>query len=124
MGRYYDGDIEGKFWFAIQASNAGDRFGVQGQTPNYLEYYFDQSNLDDIKDEVENIKNTLGTYKEKIDDFFNIGRTYTHEQLADFLKVDIEKCRLLLREYADLELGEKILKCVEQNGSCEFRAEL
>ena len=27
MGRYYSGDIEGKFWFAVQSSNAADRFG-------------------------------------------------------------------------------------------------
>ena len=40
MGRYYSGDIEGKFGFAIQNSNAADRFGVTGQTPNFLEYYF------------------------------------------------------------------------------------
>ncbi len=28
MGRYYSGDIEGKFWFAVQSSYAADRFGV------------------------------------------------------------------------------------------------
>ena len=30
MGRYYTGDIEGKFWFGIQSSNSADRFGVIG----------------------------------------------------------------------------------------------
>ena len=24
MGRYYHGDIEGKFWFAVQSSNDAD----------------------------------------------------------------------------------------------------
>ena len=24
MGRYYQGDIEGKFWFAVQSSNDAD----------------------------------------------------------------------------------------------------
>ena len=40
MGRYYTGDIEGKFAFGVQASDAADQFGVEGQTPEYLEYYF------------------------------------------------------------------------------------
>ena len=33
MGRYYSGDIEGKFWFALQSSDAADRFGVVGTQP-------------------------------------------------------------------------------------------
>ncbi len=31
MGRYYNGDIEGKFMFAVQSSDDADFFGVQGQ---------------------------------------------------------------------------------------------
>ena len=41
MGRYYSGDIEGKFWFAIQSSDDADYFGVEGVS-NYLGYYFDK----------------------------------------------------------------------------------
>lgn len=40
MGRYYSGDIEGKFWFAVQSSNAADRFGVSGNEPNFIQYHF------------------------------------------------------------------------------------
>jgi hypothetical protein len=46
MGRYYSGDIEGKFWFALQDSDAADRFGVEGDQPNYITYYFDEDNLE------------------------------------------------------------------------------
>ena len=28
MGRHYDGDIEGKFWFAVQSSDDGEYFGA------------------------------------------------------------------------------------------------
>ena len=28
MGRYYSGDIEGKFWFGIQPSNDAEQFGA------------------------------------------------------------------------------------------------
>ena len=37
MGRYYDGDIEGKFWFGIQDTSDGDFFGKQHQ--NILENF-------------------------------------------------------------------------------------
>lgn len=124
MGRYYNGDIEGQFWFAVQASDAADRFGVTGTPPNYLNYYFDTDNLPDIKNGVEEILKNLGNYKQKIDEFFSKKSAYTDEELQKYLGVDEEKERYLLSEYADLHLGEKILKCVEENGSCEFETEL
>ena len=49
MGRYYNGDIEGKFWFAIQSSTDADFFGVVGSEPSYLDYYFSEDNLKDIE---------------------------------------------------------------------------
>jgi len=45
MGRYYDGDITGKFWFALQDSNAADQFGVTGYQPDTLEYSFCKDDL-------------------------------------------------------------------------------
>ena len=54
MGRYYNGDIEGKFVFGSQSSAAADRFGVAGHTPGYLEYYYDETNLDDLETELKN----------------------------------------------------------------------
>ena len=41
MGRYYNGDIDGKFWFAVQSSDDADFFGVQGES-SYLSYYFSE----------------------------------------------------------------------------------
>ena len=29
MGRHYDGDISGKFWFGIQSSNDAVHFGAE-----------------------------------------------------------------------------------------------
>ena len=29
MGRYYGGDIEGKFWFGVQSSDDADHFGIR-----------------------------------------------------------------------------------------------
>ncbi len=42
MGRYYDGDIQGKFWFAVQSSDDGEFFGSQECGNNYIEYYLDR----------------------------------------------------------------------------------
>ena len=64
MGRYYSGDIEGKFWFALQSSDAADRFGVVGTQPNVLNYYFDESDLEAVEEEIANIENIAVTPEE------------------------------------------------------------
>ena len=47
MGRYYHGDIEGKFWFGVQSSTDAEFFGVEGNA-NFLHYYFDEDNKKDV----------------------------------------------------------------------------
>ena len=54
MGRYYYGDIEGKFWFAVQSSYAADRFGVGASCENM--YHFNGDNLDSLEKEISNIE--------------------------------------------------------------------
>jgi len=128
MGRYYSGDIEGKFWFAVQSSTSADRFGVEGQS-NYLDYYFDTDNLSCIKSELLKIEKNLGEDLGLLDKFFSERTSYNNEILIKFFKEngktksssDIYK---MLEEYADYELGNKILKQVEEHGECSFEAEL
>ena len=63
MGRYYNGDINGKFWFAVQNSNDANHFGVRGiyflqsdgkklyEEAEYydgLEYYFGEEHLSGV----------------------------------------------------------------------------
>ncbi len=118
MGRYYSGDIEGKFWFGVQSSNAADRFGSVGSC-HYISYYFDEDHLDDIKQELKNIEEILGEQLALIEDFFSKVNGYNDQTLKDAgIKLDS------LSEYADYLLGKKILQCVEENGSCSFDAEL
>lgn len=118
MGRYYSGDIDGKFWFAVQNSDAADRFGVTGETPNILNYYFDESNLDDVESEIKSIEESLGDKVKILDDFFDKTNGYTDKDLED-IGID----RNDLSDYADLELGKKIRDCIKENGSCSFEAE-
>ena len=47
MGRYYHGDIEGKFWVGVQSSDDGEFFGAQ-ESRNHS--YNDQMIIDYYKE--------------------------------------------------------------------------
>ena len=123
MGRNYFGDIDGRFWVAVQPSDAADRFGVTGVQPEELYYYFDKGNLDDVEEELKVIKNQLGNYRTKMKEFFKIRGSYSDEDLANYLGISRHKVESLLKDYADYELGMKIRKSILENGQCEFTAE-
>ena len=120
MGRYYSGDIEGKFWVAVQDSADADFFGVTGTQPDLLQYYFDEDDLDKIKEGVKSCLTVLGDWKKKLDDFFETKGGYNEKMLEDEIGL---KDMSMVEWYARLDLGEKILKCVEENGSCQFEVE-
>ena len=114
MGRYYSGDIEGKFWFAIQSSDDADYFGVEGvsnfgaisltQIPgdpdsiigNKARGVFwtkpDSSGKEEIRDE----KINEAAYSEFIDEYKN---TYFKE-VFDVLssKYKLGRVRILLKQ--------------------------
>jgi hypothetical protein len=115
MGRYYSGDIEGKFMFAVQSSTAADRFGSVHYETNYVEYYFDEDQLDEIKAELEKLKPNY----DKVEKFFETRQAYNDEELKENNIDEIE-----LSDYADYVLGKKILDCILKNGECNFTAEL
>ena len=136
MGRYYNGDINGKFYFGVQSSNDASFFGGSECEPNYIEYYFDSNDLEDIENGIKECKEELGELKQQIDKFFNDVNGYNDKIIADYwikeFGVDLEykdgvydmEKKIKLEWYARLELGEKILKCVKDNGECTFEAEL
>lgn len=125
MGRYYTGDIEGKFWFGVQDSTDAKFFGGEEIEPNFVEYYFSPDDLSSIVKGIKKCKEELGEFKAKIDQFFNsIKGGYTDEQLSGALKLSATETHQKLEWYARLELGEKIHKCVKENKSCSFQAEL
>lgn len=130
MGRYYSGDIEGKFWFGVQSSDAADRFGVEGYSPSYIEYDFEAGDLEGVEDELESIKAELGENLERLDKFFDENDSYNEEKLAKYfkkefnLKLDSWDISDMLSEYADYYLGIKIRDCLKEKGYCSFTAEL
>jgi hypothetical protein len=126
MGRYYNGDIEGKFWFGVQSSDDGDFFGSKGEEPNtFLNYHFTKDeHLKDIKKGIKECEKELGTWKEKLDKFFTDNNGYNDKMIEDQLGLKKEKSKELLEWYARLELGNQILECVMKQGDCSFEAEL
>lgn len=136
MGRYYSGDIEGKFWFGVQSSYDADYFGVEGEPvywdedaeeneePYSLGYGFTTENLGTINEGIDTCLEVLGEYKEKIDKFFEVRTGYNNEDLEKEFGLSKERVQELLENYARLELGMAIKKCVEDTGQCYFDAEL
>ena len=118
MGRYYSGDIDGKFWFALQGSNAADRFGVTGEQPNTLIYYFSEDDLEGVEAEIKNIEESLGDKLQLIDKFFEERNGYNDKMLEEAGITTDE-----LRDYADLGLGKQIRDSIIENGQCSFEAE-
>jgi len=124
MGRYYTGDIEGKFWFGVQDSDDASFFGGVGGEPTYLSYYFDGGDTEDIAKGIKTCKKELGKYEKMINEFFAENNGYSFEKLSEYLEVEEKEARALLEWHARLGLGEEIAKCVKENGECQFEAEL
>lgn len=136
MGRYYSGDIDGKFWFGIQESDDADFFGYEGQylywddeeeddsEPYALSYYFEEEDLDEINEGIRLCQEHIGEYKERFDTFFQENDTYTPELLSESTGCKLDGIEDMLKYYARLELGIKIKKCVEDTGVCSFDAYL
>jgi hypothetical protein len=124
MGRYYNGDIDGKFMFGVQNSDAADRFGVTGSQPSELYYYFDNENLEDVQKELERIEETCEPYLSAITNYFEAQPYYNDKDMAGHLGVTEEILKKYLSEFADYRLGKQIEEKIIEIGSCEFTAEL
>jgi len=137
MGRYYNGDIEGKFWFAVQSSYDASFFGgsedeVYHQDengddypePSETQYLFQTGDLEKIGHGIEECLRELGDKKEKLDAFFADFYGYNDTMVSESLEIEVIEVRPLLKWYARLELGVKISDCVKKKGQCSFTAEL
>ena len=128
MGRYYSGDIEGKFWFAVQSSGDASFFGVEPSEPNSLQYDFSKDDLPKVVIGIKQCEEALFPYLEKLTAFFSKGGKgwsgYNDEMIEKELEIDNEKTKELLKWFARLELGRKIEKCLKKQEYCSFEAEL
>lgn len=119
MGRYYYGDIQGKFWFGLQSSDAASQFGGE-QEIDSIPYYYSEESMEEI---IEGLKNLLkdGGYEKirKVNHFFLSNLGYNSEMLKEkgLSEEDV-------RKYADFLLGMKIKRCVKLTGECSFEANI
>jgi len=117
MGRYYNGDIEGKFWFGVQPSNAPERFGGRIYEPSFIEYYFDDKDLPKLKEELDAIEQSDSFENTK--EFFKDRSLYNDEEAKEHNVSEKD-----IRNYADYKLGVQIKESIEETGECQFSAEL
>lgn len=125
MGRYYSGDIEGKFWFGVQNSDAADRFGSTGFEPNYISYFFDKELLPKVEAELKVIENTIGLDNMKlIDSFFESVNGYNDKIMKEFHPDLLSIWNTHASDYTDYKLGKKIRDYLLEHNYCKFNAEL
>ena len=118
MGRFYSGDIEGKFWFAVQPSDAPSRFGAEPHEPSYVQYsFFESEHLELVQKELDEIESKIDLAKLK--KFFHTFSEYDNKMLqeAGITKEDV-------RDYADYQLGKQIEESLQACGQCCFDAEI
>lgn len=131
MGRYYEGDIEGKFWFGIQDSDDGEFFGTKDMGNSYINYCVENDNKNKVDKGIENCKIKLGEWLIIFDTFFNENNAYNDLKIEDFIiknhyKVDFKDYREKLEWYARLQMGKKMKIFFDKNLEDElwFTAEL
>ena len=129
MGRYYTGDIEGKFWFSVQSSDDADFFGVDGEART-LDYYYGEDTLPKVEEGIKDCKSSLGKNEKLLDDFFKDCDSYNDSMLVDYLnkitnQIHTEQgVKFFLEWYARLQLGKEIRDCIKEHGQCNFEAEI
>ena len=126
MGRYYWGDIEGKFWFAVQSSDDASNFGVDGEyheKTGTIDYEFHKDDLPKVDEQLLAIKHKLGSYMGELDEFFEKNNGYNDEMVVEQTNISAAEVNTCLRLYARYGLGVEIRDCILKNGSCMFEAE-
>ena len=120
MGRYYHGDIEGKFMFAVQSSDAGQRFGAFEIEPHYIEYCVNRESVNDINKELQKI--VEAGHVVRVKNMFDNVNGYNDATMKEYGVSQKD-----LAEYADYQLGRKMVNFFEENEDAEhlyFNAEL
>ena len=73
---------------------------------------------------MSNIAKNLGSNLILLHKFFTDNTGYTDQKVAEYLDVELDVAKKLLKDYADFELGIEIAEAVRTTGQCEFTAEL
>ena len=108
MGRYYSGDINGKFMFAVQRTDAGTRFGATEQEAYIVEYAVNREQYNRIQKELESILKTGSV--DRVNKMFDEHNSYNNERMKEYNVTDSD-----LEQYADYVLGSKMKDWFDKN---------
>jgi len=141
MGRHYDGDIEGKFWFAVQSSDDGEYFGAfditeENTDSDYHEGFTDYviyfSDIDKVKEGIDLCKRQLRGNYIILNEFFSSSNGYNDEMIIEHyqktrgIHINEDFLREQLTIFARLDFGTQILLYFNENPGedCHFTAEM
>jgi len=126
MGRNYDGDVEGKWWFGVQSSDTPERFGGY---ETHIDYTI--CNDDTFKSGIKLIKEDLGDKLEWLQQFFDENNGYNDAMLMEFMmkknpRYDKSELRRDLENFADYEFAMQVKEYFDDTGEeyCNVNSEL
>lgn len=132
MGRYYHGDIEGKFWFAMMNSNVASAFGDYGEDMFYCEERECEVRASEIEELSEEERESLcgeptyiyySYYYNKSE-----GKEYSNFEIETLLE-KIQESQSLIGRYGNLidEAKQKAMQSEDEiereNGKKKLKAE-
>ena len=117
MGRYITGDIDHKFWFGIQSSDAASKFGGE-MSQSYIQYAYG-----DIEDfNIETLDALIKTFNTDFDE--KVDKTTDPEWFYEWYDSKIGVSGSAAELVADVQLGIRIYQYILEEGQCYFEAEL
>ena len=126
MGRYYDGDVEGKWWFGVQSSDTPERFGGY---ETHIDYTI--CNDDTFKSGIKLIKEDLGDKLEWLQQFFDENNGYNDAMLMEFMikknpRYDKSELSQDLENFADYDFAMQVKEYFDDTGNeyCHVNSEL
>ena len=126
MGRYYDGDVEGKWWFGVQSSDTPERFGGY---ETHIDYTI--CNDDTFKSGIKLIKEDLGDKLEWLQQFFDENNGYNDAMLMEFMlkknpRYDKSELSQDLENFADYGFAMQVKQHFEDTDEdyCNVNSEL
>ena len=126
MGRYYDGDVEGKWWFGVQSSDTPIKFGGH---ETFIDYTI--CNDDTFKGQVKQLKQDLGDKLEWLQQFFDENNGYNDAMLTEFMmkknpRYNGSELRRDLENFADYEFAMQVKEYFDDTGEeyCNVNSEL
>lgn len=132
MGRYYHGDIEGKFWFAMMNSNVASVFGDYGEDMFYCEERECEVRASEIEELSEEEKESL--YGEPTYIYYSYyynkseGKEYSNFEIETLLE-KIQESQSLISRYGNLinKAKQKAMQSEDEiereNGKKKLKAE-